>query len=230
MYKKTEEHVLDRLASVLGLKTHRELADRVKLKPVTIQSFRLGRRRLTEKAAKQIELNTGVSCKWLLAGDASAPIVNYRGRPYTFQDFDDAQREADPFLEHNGYLAKLSYMELLEAHALMIDILNSFKGDPYGAGQFMNRVTEFVRTEERKRPQLHRSLQAFRQQWLKDRVATGMLSPKSWLFPRDPAIFDRIREGALECKKAYEAHMDAVMNDPNVRRRVRQRAVQRFKL
>src|SRR5258707_15314367 len=78
MYKKTEEHVLDRLASVLGLKTHRELADRVKLKPVTIQSFRLGRRRLTEKAAKQIELNTGVSCKWLPAGDASAPIVNYR--------------------------------------------------------------------------------------------------------------------------------------------------------
>src|SRR5260370_38032035 len=95
MYKKTEEHVLDRLASVLGLKTHRELADRGKLKPVTIQSFRLGRRRLTGKAAKQIELNTGVSCTWLLAGDASEPVVDYRDRSYKSQDFHYEQREAD---------------------------------------------------------------------------------------------------------------------------------------
>lgn len=157
MYKKTEDHVLDRLASVLGLKTHKALADRVNLKPVTIQSFRLGRRRLTEKAAKQIELSTGVSRKWLLAGDASVPMTNYRGQPYTFRDFDDAQRDVDPFLEDNGYLAKISHMELLEAHATMIDILNSFKGDPFGAGQFMHRVTQFVRSEERKRPELHKS-------------------------------------------------------------------------
>jgi plasmid maintenance system antidote protein VapI len=229
MYK-SSENVLDRLASVLGLKTHRQLADLVGLKSVTIQSIKLGRRPLTENAAKQIEKTTGVSRKWLLTGDASAPIMNYRGRPYTFRDFDKAQRETDPFLEHNGYFAKLSHMELLEAHAIMIDILNSFKGDPLGASNFMNRVTNFVRSEEIRRPELHRSLQNLRQQWWKDKVETGNSFPKSWLFPRDPSIFDRISDGARECKKAYEAHMSAIAQDPNVQKRAQERAVHRFKL
>jgi hypothetical protein len=150
-------------------------------------------------------------------------MINYRGQPYTFNDFEEAQKEVDPFLEDNGYLAKLSYMELLEAHAIMIDIFNSFRGDPFGAGQFIHRVTDFVRTEEKKRPEVHRSLQALRQKWLKNKVAPGIMFPKSWLFPRDPAIFDRIRGGALECKKAYEARMEAIRNDPNIQKRVRAR-------
>jgi hypothetical protein len=230
MYKTRGENVLDRLASVLGLRTHKALADRVNLKLETIKSFRLGRRRITEKAAKQIELHTGISHKWLIAGDESAPMTNYRGEKYTYSDFEKAQKETDPVLKDNGYMAKLTHMELLEAHAIMIDILNSFKGDPDGAYQFMRRVELFVRREEMQRRDVHAELQRLRGKWHREKVASRILFPQGFLFPFDPEIFDRIRAGTLECKKAYLARMDAIAHDPNVQDRVRKQAMRRLKL
>ena len=68
---------------------------------------------------------------------------------------------------------------------------------------FKKRLEHFMRCEEMKRPQLHRQLQAFR-------ATSGRLGAKSWLFPRDPEIFDALSQELRNNKRALLLHLRAV--------------------
>jgi hypothetical protein len=46
---------------------------------------------LTAENAEKLAHHTGVSVDWLLADDVSKPMVNFKGEPYTQNDFDERQ-------------------------------------------------------------------------------------------------------------------------------------------
>src|SRR3989442_1000110 len=72
------------LRSVAEL-TQKELAEMIDCASVTVQSLELGKLRLSQKLAKRIELQTGVSLEWLLQNDYTVPPTSERepGQPYT---------------------------------------------------------------------------------------------------------------------------------------------------
>jgi len=65
--------------------TQKELAEMIDCAPVTVQSIELGKLRLSQKLAKRIELQTGVSLEWLLQNDYAVPPTCRMepGQPYT---------------------------------------------------------------------------------------------------------------------------------------------------
>ncbi len=62
-----------------------------------IKSVELGRKPLTKRLAETIFLATGVSAKWLLDNDLTAPIVDDWDQPYTRETFEKAKAGDDPF-------------------------------------------------------------------------------------------------------------------------------------
>lgn len=86
-------HPLAILRTVAGL-SQQELADMVGVSRRTIQSVELRTLTLSEGLALKLAAATRVSVPWLLAGDVAAPILDYRGEPYTKSTFDHARASA----------------------------------------------------------------------------------------------------------------------------------------
>ena len=65
--------------------TQKDLAQMIDCAPVTVQSIELAKLRLSQKLAKRIELQTGVSLEWLLHNDYTVPPTCRMepGQPYT---------------------------------------------------------------------------------------------------------------------------------------------------
>jgi hypothetical protein len=57
----------------------------------TIQAIELGRLPLIESLGQQIARETGVNLQWLLDGDATKPIIDASGKPYTLAAFEQRQ-------------------------------------------------------------------------------------------------------------------------------------------
>jgi hypothetical protein len=101
-------------------------------------------------------------------------------------------------------------MEFAQAYFLLCLISDFYGDDGGGHGGFKSRLVDFMRAEEMSRPKLHRQLQAFRADWWNKNVATGRLGPKSWLYPRDPEVFDVLIRDLKNNKRALMLHLRAV--------------------
>lgn len=92
------QHNLARLRTLIGL-TQAEMAKLVGVSAATIQSIELGRLPLSEKLAKRISFESGVTCDWLIKNDLSeSPVidpsrtlVNIEPAPYSIRHFKMAQ-------------------------------------------------------------------------------------------------------------------------------------------
>jgi transcriptional regulator with XRE-family HTH domain len=197
----------------------------------TYKALELGYRRPTRRTADLIAERTGVNAAWLLK-DEQTPIINSNGTPYQAKDFEEAQKRRPAGDAQNGYLRRLSRMEFAQAFFLlwMLDdewgrvdsapqLLHPLRHMPkkfrrnlpgHDRSAFQSRLQSFIQSEEIKLPVLHQQLQEYRDQWWKENVATGRMSPKSWLYPRDPEIFDLLIKELTECKLAFELHQQAI--------------------
>ena len=74
------------LRAVTGT-TAAEFATTIGKSADTVKSVESGRLALSDSLAAAIADETGVSVRWLLAGDAAVPPVDFKGEPYTLKTF-----------------------------------------------------------------------------------------------------------------------------------------------
>lgn len=82
------------LRNLLGMKT-KDFAVLTGLGVSTVEKLETGRLKLSEQVAFQIGFETGVSDKWLLAGDPSVPPPAGDGKPFTGDSFNAARSEIE---------------------------------------------------------------------------------------------------------------------------------------
>ena len=87
-----QRHPLAVLRTLLGI-SQKELATLLGCSTPTIQAIELCKLSLSEKLAKRIAWETGVSLGWLLGGDPTAPITTQSGRPYIQKVFEIRRAE-----------------------------------------------------------------------------------------------------------------------------------------
>ena len=101
-----QQHVLAKLRKVIGGNTgalggQRSAPASLGIPATTCASIESGRRDrakhirypLTEKVARQVSAWTGISPRWLLGGDADAPMIGMDGKPFTRETFDRVRHD-----------------------------------------------------------------------------------------------------------------------------------------
>jgi transcriptional regulator with XRE-family HTH domain len=78
-----------------------EFADLIGKSPSTVESLEGGRLALSEKTALAISKKTGVSLKWLLDGNPSAPMTNSNDEGWTIRAWEKGASEATYLLLKN---------------------------------------------------------------------------------------------------------------------------------
>ena len=196
-----------RLLRTLFRFRQKEFADYLGISIDTLKALESGRRRLTPKMAARIADKTGVGQHWLLK-NRGKPILDESGHPYLVSRFREAQRLGYDGLEYNPYLLRLERMEFAQVYFLLCKIADSYAENLHGRIRFKKRLEKFMKAEEIGRPKLHRQLQAFRIQWRKQNA--GRFPIVSWLFPRDPEVFDVLIDDLRANKRALDLHLRAL--------------------
>jgi transcriptional regulator with XRE-family HTH domain len=192
------------LREFLGLQQS-EFADKIGINLESLKSIELGRRKLSESNAQLIVEKTEVSNEWLLANDPNLPMLNMRGQPYKHPWL-----RSDQTLDHNAYLLRIARMEILQAYALLAMVRDAEGKEAESKKRwphiplFRTRLENFVRAEVNRFPEVKKlvfDLISENSHWMPD---------VTFLYPRDPAIFDLIIDDAKQCKRAYSLYWDAL--------------------
>jgi transcriptional regulator with XRE-family HTH domain len=145
-------HPLAQLRLVLFKMGQKEMAQLVGVSPYLIQSIELRRATLTPEVASRIAEASGCDLGWLLDGDVTKPIINYKGEPYTPADFIGAYGRASRFYKTTGYMALcVAYVILARVLDVALQSGNDRRSDRFG---FVYRLDRFVRAELDRYPRL----------------------------------------------------------------------------
>jgi len=199
-------HTLRALRTFLR-KTQKEFAPYLAIPFDTLKSLETGRRGLTPQMADQIARRTGVNEKWLRE-NRGGTILDETGQPYSLSRFQKVQQFNFDRPEDSPFFLRLERMEFAQFYFLLCVIAEDYGQDLHGRITFKKRLERFIRAEEGRRPELHRKLEDFRIEWRKRNM--GRLRVVSWLFPRDPEIFDVLIDDLRANKRALELHLRAL--------------------
>jgi len=109
--------------------TQKDLAEMIDCAPVTVQSVELGKLRLSQKLAKRIELQTGVSLEWLLHNDYTVPPTCRMepGQPYTKRIYQMTRAEiTDPRTDPADFIIAQGVLDSA-GHQLEAGIVTAYR-------------------------------------------------------------------------------------------------------
>jgi transcriptional regulator with XRE-family HTH domain len=186
-------NTVQHLRKILG-KTQEDFALLVGVSRNAIALIETGRLGLSSKLAERISRETGVAVLWLTANDPSFPMVDFNGQLYRAERFSEAQeiarsRDLRPLALHRDE----PEMEICVAAGLLVHLLEAAR-QKNQVSQLQKRLERFVQSELAHFPELRDEVYQELREWNERYVGTGRTFPKTFLFPRDPALFERLRQ------------------------------------
>ena len=175
-------------------KTQEDFALQMDVSRNAIALIETGRLGLSSKLAERISQETGVAVIWLMASDPAFSMVNFNGHPYRAEDSLTAQK-----MLHDRDLKPLAIyrdepeMEVCVAAAWLVHILEAAR-QRNQIPQLRKRLERFIQSEFAHYPELRDEVYRELREWNERYVGTGRCYPKTFLFPRDPALFERLRQ------------------------------------
>ena len=199
-------------------KTQEDFALLAQISRNAVASLESNRLKLSAQLANKISEQTNVNPHWLLAADASAPMVNCDNQPWRQEDFEVAQkdlRERDLAVE---LLEREMAMEVCTAYIFLQRVLQAAsKKNAFAVSQFRHRLEHFIRSEIHQFGELRDEVYRELREWNERYVGTGRSFPKTLLFPRDEKVLEQGRqefEAAIEWLKEWEKGTKTKSPDP----------------
>jgi transcriptional regulator with XRE-family HTH domain len=173
-----------------------------------VASLESGRLKLSARLANKISEQTNVNPHWLLTADPSAPMVNCDNQPWRQEDFEAAQKDLQERDLAVELLEREMATEVCTAYIFLQRALQAAsKRNAFAVSQFRHRLEDFIRSEIHQFRELRDEVYAELRNWNERYVGTGRSYPKSLLFPRDTADFEKGRQefkAAIEWRKEWE--------------------------
>ena len=126
-------HTLAVLRTTIGL-TQKQMAELAECSPPTIQAIELGKLKMSDRIAKLLLFNTGISIDWLIANDTTTPPTEaISKKPYTKESFE--QHRAGLFAPNRGdFRALYSLFDLWTMYARQIELYSLLLAQAYKEG------------------------------------------------------------------------------------------------
>src|SRR5262249_46477898 len=135
-------------------------------------------------------------------------ILDETGQPYSLSRFQKVQQLNFNRPEDSPFFLRLERMEFAQVYFLLCVIAEDYGQDLHGRITFKKRLERFIQAEEGRRPELHRKLQDSRIHWRKQNMNRWRVF--SWLFPRNPEVFDDLIDDMRANKRAWELRLRAL--------------------
>jgi plasmid maintenance system antidote protein VapI len=106
-----------------GSRNEKHFAEKIGRSPSWVKQASSGHLPLTKDAAVRIAYETGVSVRWLINGDTSAPALNMDGKPYTesfYENYRVSMR--DGFDDEDSSISKTEMVGLIHS------LITSYEG------------------------------------------------------------------------------------------------------
>jgi hypothetical protein len=134
--------------------SHKLIREETGIPANTWVSYELGRRRLTDQAAKRLSEATGIATKCFKNG-ASQKLVNIRGEPYTRDDFVLCKKSREPEGGWDNSINRGTTYATLLVSWYFLDAINAETlSTGVGLGRFQDDLKRFVKKELSRIPSL----------------------------------------------------------------------------